>query len=279
MSQPSAHLARTVTSRRTRAHPSPPRRRIPTPLKILTGGAIALASSALLASPAWAETATGPEGQTVTVSKANGLNPDGETITVEGSGFDLNTGIYVVLCVDNGPGEAPTPCLGGVDMEGSTDSSAWISSNPPSYGEGLAQPFDEVDGAGSFSVQLHVTAQDEFTDCLDESVAPRGCVVGTRADHTRTADRSADVLIPVTFATSDSDGSANDGDNGGNADDGGDGAESANTDDESSDTATDEADDRDLAATGAPVLTIGMVAVLTAAAGTALIAIRRRHAN
>ncbi|WP_205856530.1 hypothetical protein [Phytoactinopolyspora endophytica] len=169
-------------------------------LPLIAGGSLALAT------PASAASATGPEGQSVTVSKADDLNQDGETITVEGSGFDLDKGIYVVLCVNNGAGQAPSPCLGGVDMEGAGGSSAWISSNPPSYGEGLAQPFDEVDGEGSFSVQLQVSAQDEFTDCLDESAAPDGCVVGTRADHTRTGDRSADVLIPVSFGTAGSGG-------------------------------------------------------------------------
>src|SRR5690606_41359360 len=39
-------------------------------------------------------------------------------------------------------------------------------------------------------------------------VAPSGCVIGTRAAHTRGGDRSADVRIPVTFATGGSDAGA-----------------------------------------------------------------------
>lgn len=168
------------------------------------GVALALAGVLGMAGTAVAASATGPDGQTITVSKADGLDPAGETITVHGAGYDLSTGVYVVVCVNTGSGQQPTPCLGGADMAGGTGSSAWISSNPPSYGEGLAQPFDEAEGLGSFDVQLTVTAADEFTDCLDPAQAPDGCVVGTRADHTRSADRSADVLIPITFATGDS---------------------------------------------------------------------------
>ncbi|WBQ03989.1 hypothetical protein [Kribbella sp. CA-293567] len=147
-----------------------------------------------------AHAASGPAGQQVTVSRSQGLDPAGTSVTVRGRGFDLNKGIYVTFCVNKGAGQMPSPCLGGVDMQGASGSSAWISSNPPSYGEGLAKPFTKVDGKGSFEVQLTLKAKDQFTNCLDKKTAPLGCVVGTRADHTRTADRSADVLIPVTFA-------------------------------------------------------------------------------
>jgi hypothetical protein len=162
----------------------------------IVGAAVVLLS---LIWPAVAEAATGPQGQEVTVSRSTGLNPAGTTVTVRGSGFDLNKGIYVAFCVNKGPGQLPSPCLGGVDMKGESGSSVWVSSNPPSYGEGLARPFTQANGKGSFEVQLTVKAKDQFTNCLDKKAAPLGCVIGTRADHTRTADRSADVLIPVTF--------------------------------------------------------------------------------
>jgi hypothetical protein len=173
---------------------------------------LAVTTGAGLASPAAAATsASGPDGQQVTVSTSSGLDPAGDTVTVSGSGFDVSKGIYVALCVDNGAGQAPSPCIGGVDMEGAGGASAWISSNPPAYGEGLAVPFDESGGSGSFSVRLSVQAADAYTNCLE---APRGCVIGTRADHTRAGDRSADVRIPVTFATGGSagGGAAADGD-------------------------------------------------------------------
>jgi LPXTG-motif cell wall-anchored protein len=263
-------------------------------LSLAVGGSVALTGPA-----AAATSGSGPDGQSVTVSKSQALDPAGETITVQGSGFDLGKGIYVVLCVDNGAGQAPSPCLGGVDMEGSGGSSAWISSNPPSYGEGLAQPFDEVDGKGSFSVRLTVAAQDEFTDCLDTSAAPRGCVVGTRADHTRTADRSADVRIPVTFRTpgsgdessgnesggalggtsGDESGAsggastapgANESADGGNA--GGSGADGSGEAAQASGTSDD-----DLAATGSTTTALAAGAVALTAAGGLLVATRRRR--
>ncbi|WP_327635444.1 hypothetical protein OHB24_36370 [Kribbella sp. NBC_00482] len=166
-------------------------------------GTVGVVGALVLAGwPLAAQAATGPQGQEVTASQSTGLNPAGTAVTVRGSGFDLNKGIYVVFCVNKGAGQMPTPCLGGVDMKGDSGSSAWISSNPPSYGEGLAKPFTEVNGKGSFEVQLEVKSKDAFTNCLDKKVAPLGCVIGTRADHTRTADRSADVLIPVTFTGS-----------------------------------------------------------------------------
>ncbi|GAB2571900.1 hypothetical protein GCM10027269_29410 [Kribbella endophytica] len=159
-------------------------------------GGLVWGSSVASAAPA----ATGPQGQVVTVSRSLGLDPSGTSVTVRGRGFDLNKGIYVAFCVNKGPGQLPSPCLGGVDMQGASGTSAWISSNPPSYGEGLATPFTRSGGKGSFEVRLTVKAKDQFTNCLDRKIAPNGCVIGTRADHTRTADRTADVLIPVTFA-------------------------------------------------------------------------------
>src|ERR1700754_2877223 len=65
----------------------------------------AAAGSVSLAPTAAAASANGPEGQTVTVSKVDGLDPAGETITVHGEGFDLTKGIYVVVCVNTGAGQ------------------------------------------------------------------------------------------------------------------------------------------------------------------------------
>ncbi|WP_199521436.1 LPXTG cell wall anchor domain-containing protein [Jiangella anatolica] len=209
------------------------------------------------AGTAAAASGTGPEGQTITVSKVDGLDPAGETITVHGEGYDLTKGIYVVVCVNNGAGQQPTPCLGGADMEGGGGASAWISSNPPSYGEGLATPFEEVGGKGSFDVQLSVAASDEFTDCLDPAQAPNGCVVGTRADHTRTADRSADVLIPITFAST------------------GTGGEGGSTPGPSSTTAA--GGGSNLAQTGASIIPAALAGLALLGGGVAAVAVRRRR--
>ncbi|MGX1561204.1 hypothetical protein [Streptomyces sp. NPDC055506] len=140
--------------------------------------------------------ATGPEGQKLTVSKSSGLKSAGETVTVTGSGYNTEKGIYVAFCVDNGPGKTPTPCVGGVDMSGESGASAWISSDPPSYGDGLAKPYGGSGHDGTFSVRLKVRAKDANTDCTKTGVT---CAVITRNDHTRGGDQSQTVRVPVTF--------------------------------------------------------------------------------
>ncbi|WP_422755809.1 hypothetical protein [Micromonospora sp. WMMD708] len=141
--------------------------------------------------PAHAGTGRGPAGQTLTATPTSGVPRTGATVTVTGSGYDVTKGIYVAFCVDNGVGVAPSPCGGGADTTGSTGASHWISSDPPSYGEGLAVPYGP---GGSFRVTLTVNSRIGTVDCT-----VRRCVVASRADHTRTADRSQDVRVPVTF--------------------------------------------------------------------------------
>ncbi|MDG4830886.1 hypothetical protein O7627_16440 [Solwaraspora sp. WMMD1047] len=131
-------------------------------------------------------------GQRLTVSKSSGVSRAGERVTVTGSGYDETKGIYVAFCVDNGAGRLPTPCGGGADLSGSLGASHWISSNPPSYGEGLAVPYGP---GGSFRVQLSLTAKIGDVDCT-----VRTCSVVTRNDHTRSADRGQDVRVPIRFA-------------------------------------------------------------------------------
>ncbi|WP_245536944.1 MULTISPECIES: hypothetical protein [Thermomonospora] len=135
---------------------------------------------------------TGPQGQTLTVSKAAGLSPDGEKITVTGRGYDPNKGIYVAFCKDNGPDKAPSPCGGGADTSGSTGGSVWVSSNPPPYGKSLVVPYGP---GGSFEVTINVSPKiSDEVDCTKTK-----CVVATRADHTRSGDRTQDVRIPIAF--------------------------------------------------------------------------------
>ncbi|MEU4155904.1 hypothetical protein [Actinoplanes sp. NPDC026670] len=128
----------------------------------------------------------------LTVSKSKGISRSGETVTVTGRGYDVTKGIYVAFCLDNGPGVMPSPCGGGADMSGASGASVWISSNPPSYAEGLTTPYGR---GGSFRVSIRVSQMIGDIDC-----AVRGCAVVTRNDHTRTSDRSQDVRIPVRFA-------------------------------------------------------------------------------
>ncbi|GAA0439862.1 hypothetical protein Aca07nite_48390 [Actinoplanes capillaceus] len=147
--------------------------------------AMALLVVATTSSPALA-------ARRLSVSQTRGLDRAGETVTVTGRGYDVTKGIYIAFCLDNGPGVLPSPCGGGADTSGGSGASVWVSSNPPSYAEGLTIPYGK---GGSFTVSLRVTRMIGDVDC-----AVRGCAVVTRNDHTRTADRSQDVRIPIRFA-------------------------------------------------------------------------------
>jgi hypothetical protein len=126
------------------------------------------------------------------VSRTRDLDPAGMQVTVRGSGFDTAKGIYVAFCVTPPRGAVPSPCGGGIDLDGSSGGSIWISDDPPPYGDGLAQPYGP---GGSFAVSIRVTGTIGAVDCRTTS-----CAVVTRADHTRGSDRSQDVIVPVTFA-------------------------------------------------------------------------------
>jgi LPXTG-motif cell wall-anchored protein len=210
--------------------------------------------------------ATGPEGQKLTASKASGLDPAGETVTVSGTGYNTEKGIYVAFCVDNGAGKTPTPCVGGVDMSGESGASVWISSNPPSYGEGLAKPYGGSGHKGTFSVQLKVRAKDANTDCTKSGVT---CAVITRNDHTRGGDQTQTARIPVTFAGSGSGGSASS-DSTASATPGataGASTTGGGTTGGSGDSG-DSTSSGPLASTGSAALTIGLTAAGLVAAGT-----------
>ncbi|MDX3582347.1 LPXTG cell wall anchor domain-containing protein [Streptomyces europaeiscabiei] len=246
--------------------------------------AVAVASALILfpapSAVAAGGSATGPEDQRLTVSKSSGLDPNGETVTVSGTGYNTEKGVYVAFCVDNGAGRTPTPCIGGVDMSGDSGSSVWISSNPPSYGEGLAEPYKGAGHKGTFSVQVEVRAKDANTDCAEPGVT---CSVITRNDHTRGGDQSQTVRIPVTFAGADS-GSGDDSgadstatpSAGTSATTGGTtGTTGTATGGTSGDTNTS---DDPLASTGSAAVPLGITAVgLVAAGGAAWVWARRRR--
>src|SRR5690606_31716484 len=78
-------------------------------------------------------------------------------------------------------------------------SSVWISSNPPSYAKDLVTAYGPD---GTFRVTMHLAAQlNDEIDC-----ATKACAVVTRADHTRSSDRSQDVVVPVSFEQAGADG-------------------------------------------------------------------------
>ncbi|WP_178391127.1 endoglucanase [Streptomyces uncialis] len=179
--------------------PSTPRApRAPrTVVAVLGAGALILLAALTGAAPAQAATpgeATGPTGQKLTVSNTRGVDPDGEKVTVTGTGYDPAKGVYLAVCEIQGRGEAPSPCLGGVDMSGGSGSQYWISNNPPAYAKDIVKPFTVTGGLGGFTLELTVRAKDSGADC-----SQKACAVVTRADHTHGADREQDVIVPVEF--------------------------------------------------------------------------------
>jgi hypothetical protein len=173
------------------------------------GALAAILGVTLVPAPAWGQvggtipapaTQLSPDGRsatdgvrTLSVSQAADLDPAGTTLTVSGSGYDDFKGIYVAFCVIPPTNQQPTPCGGGVTVEGNPGVSHWISSNPPSYGVGLAVPYGP---GGSFTVTMPVSSLISANlDCQRVR-----CAVVTRNDHSRTTDRSQDIFVPVTFA-------------------------------------------------------------------------------
>jgi len=136
------------------------------------------------------ETKRGSYGQRVTVMQTKNLNPTGQRIVVRGQRFDPRVGIYVALCVIPERGQPPSPCGGGINLQGTSGASAWISSNPPPYARNLVQPFNKR----GFRTAITVSSQIGDIDCREVR-----CAVTVRADHFRSRDRSHDVIIPVSF--------------------------------------------------------------------------------
>ena len=128
----------------------------------------------------------------LSVSQTTNLNPNGTSVTVRGSGYDIAKGVYVIVCTQAAPGTQST-CVGGVNIDGSSPSSVWVSSNPPSYAIGLTTEFQPD---GSFNIVLQVVAKSGELDCTLVK-----CGVVTRSDHLRYSDRTQDVFVPITFNT------------------------------------------------------------------------------
>ncbi|MET9707906.1 hypothetical protein [Streptomyces griseus] len=138
------------------------------------------------------KTATGPQGQKLTVSATTGLDPAGEKVRVTGEGYGQKSGIYVALCKDNGDNRVPSPCLGGADMSGGSKTSQWIVPPGDPYEGDLARAFGP---GGTFDVEIEISAEGDGLDCAEVA-----CSLVTRADHRSSGDRSQDVRIPVAFA-------------------------------------------------------------------------------
>jgi hypothetical protein len=127
------------------------------------------------------------------VSQTTGLDPKGTIVTVRGTGFDVSKGVYVFVC-NQAVWNSNRRCVGGVNVDGSSPLSQWVSSNPPGYAIGLTVPFV---ADGSFVVPLLVRATDDSTSLID--CTKERCGIVAFADHTRREDRSQDVFVPISF--------------------------------------------------------------------------------
>ncbi|GMU78458.1 MAG: hypothetical protein AMXMBFR46_12530 [Acidimicrobiia bacterium] len=152
---------------------------------VLAGATVALAA------PAHAQVTTTPS---LTVSQSADLDGTGQLLEVSGSGFDTTEGrgIYVAFCVVPPPGLAPGPCGGRPGVPGG--GAAWIATGDYSVSNGGVA----FGPGGTFSVQVLATPMIDTLDCRRVQ-----CAVATRSDHRRPADRSQDVLVPVSFAGTD----------------------------------------------------------------------------
>ena len=156
-------------------------------LALLVAGSGAV--PALAAAKSTAVTAKGTKGQSLTVAKTQNL-VDGSSVTAVGKGYDLNTGIYLTYCVVPAKGKRPELC-GPFDVTGAHNDSFWISNNPPFYAALLVKHFDNK---GRFKLSIKVTRFIGDQDCKKVQ-----CAVLTRADHTASGNRSADVIVPITI--------------------------------------------------------------------------------
>ena len=148
---------------------------------------------ALTAGPAFAatsgSTAKGPKGQVLTVAQSIDVPADSD-VQVTGRGYNTKIGIYVTFCVIPAKGKRPELC-GPYDITGKNNDSVWVSSHPPIYAIPLVKPFGKN---GTFKVKVTVRRNIGEYDCKVVR-----CAILTRADHTRSDDRSADVIIPITI--------------------------------------------------------------------------------
>lgn len=138
---------------------------------------------------------TGTAGdRTLTLSAAADLDPESETLTIEGAGFDVDQAVQVTLCREAAtPTEAASPCLAGASPEASQVVAP----------DGADGDFATYDDDGSFTVEVEVAAAiDDETDCREVTcvVAVRHFAVADAEAEAAAADRTLDMAVPVSFA-------------------------------------------------------------------------------
>ncbi|QBJ98100.1 hypothetical protein ERC79_20755 [Rhodococcus sp. ABRD24] len=144
----------------------------------LTGGGETSAGGATTgpgaAGAAPGTTFTANSNLAVSLSKASGINPSGETVTVSGSGFSgAAPGLYVGLVQDN--------------VFSAADASVWMTS-------AFIKP-EQISG-GHWSLPVELIANQGAFDCIKNA-----CSIYTVMAH-GSSDRSQDTKTPVSFVGS-----------------------------------------------------------------------------
>ena len=119
----------------------------------------------------------------MTLSKSSGIDPAGETLTVQGSGFDSSgtRGIYVMFCQQTSGRPSGTQCSGAQNWIGNTAMGAPVAWS----------------GDGTFTATIDVVGTWTGVDCTDGTTV---CGVVTRNDHLDGHLFDQDTFTPVTFA-------------------------------------------------------------------------------
>jgi hypothetical protein len=135
-------------------------------------------------------------GHVLVTSNATRLPDDGALVKVSGFNYSPSEGYFVAVCqvpADYSYTALPTPCAGGRGHAGDPHPafSAWVTNSPTPGSTGYP-----ITKHGSFSVQIKVAKKTPELDCGAPNVT---CAIVTRRDFRDTADRSADVFIPISF--------------------------------------------------------------------------------
>jgi len=113
----------------------------------------------------------------VTVAPDSGLDPEGDTVTLEGTGFRPGQGVYAALTAEPQSADSyPAHYTGAV----------WL--------RGAAAPGED----GSFSTEVAVTGSYDASGATYDCVESQ-CYIAVFNDHTDIADRDQDVWTPVSF--------------------------------------------------------------------------------
>ena len=123
----------------------------------------------------------------VVPSKTANLTAAGETLTIEGSGFDSTRGIYVMFCRQVGTSGT---AAGRPSGDNCSAAQKWISQTAPPASATWT-------GTGTFSTTLDVAATFKSIDCR---AAGTTCGIVTRNDHTNPGVYDQDSFTPITFA-------------------------------------------------------------------------------